>query len=309
MMAIKNYFVIWMVFCLYLVDGTSKECHKERVKLQVQLKNMEAHALKQQEMIQGFLLLNKQASLPLNESIFFDLADKQYIDCAQIFNNGYNKSGFYMIKPEKSPAKIRVYCDMNDGGGWTVLQRRSDGKESFDRNWNAYKTGFGDLNAANGEFWIGNDNLHYLTSQGNYSLRINLEDFEGTHRFALYKKFQVDSEQNHYQLQFDGYSGNAGDSLSGSYNPEVQGWASHQGMNFSTKDKDNDRYVHNCALEDMSGWWFNRCHSANLNGLYYNGPYSAVTDNGIVWYTWHGWWYSLKTVEMKIRPSAYEPEV
>lgn len=44
----------------------------------------------------------------------------------------------------------------------------------------------------------------------------------------------------------------------GSYNPEVQGWASHQGMKFSTKDKDNDRYERNCAMEDMSGWWFNR---------------------------------------------------
>ena len=50
-----------------------------------------------------------------------------------------------------------------------------------------------------------------------------------------------------------------------------------------------------------------RCHSANLNGVYYQGPYSAVTDNGIVWYTWHGWWYSLKAVVIKIRPAQFEP--
>lgn len=165
------------------------------------------------------------------------------------------------------------------------------------------------------------------------------------------------SFQNHYQLQFGAYTGNAGDALSGSYHPEVQWWASHQGMKFSTRDRDNDRYDRNCAQEDKGGWWFNRftsnnidrafhitmtittqvifvyvgqffssnhisssshfcmlfhlyssrCHSANLNGFYYQGPYSAVTDDGIVWYPWHGWWYSLKSVQMKIRPAIFEP--
>lgn len=44
-----------------------------------------------------------------------------------------------------------------------------------------------------------------------------------------------------------------------------------------------------------------RCDSGNLNGHYYNGPYRAMTDDGVVWYTWHGWWYSIKSVVMMVR--------
>uniref|UniRef100_A0A3B4CQT8 Fibrinogen-like protein 1 n=2 Tax=Pygocentrus nattereri TaxID=42514 RepID=A0A3B4CQT8_PYGNA len=300
------HFLSWIVLLLDLAVSSPDDCQLERDRLRAQLKSMEIRAMKQQEMIQRLMNLTQQTLNPAKEN-FFDLGDKQYADCAQIFNSGNKESGFYMIKPLRSPAQFRVYCDMTEGGGWTVFQRRSDGSQSFDRDWNDYKAGFGDLKSANGEFWLGNDNLHYLTSQGDYILRINLEDFEGSQRFALYRKFKVDNEQNHYQLHFSTYTGNAGDALSGSYHPEVQWWASHQGMKFSTKDKDNDRYDRSCALEDKAGWWFNRCHSANLNGLYYKGPYSAVTDNGIVWYTWHGWWYSLKSVEMKIRPNDFEP--
>lgn len=36
--------------------------------------------------------------------------------------------------------------------GWTVVQRRFDGSENFDRNWEGYVNGFGSLN---GEYWLG----------------------------------------------------------------------------------------------------------------------------------------------------------
>ncbi|KAI1883530.1 hypothetical protein AGOR_G00232500 [Albula goreensis] len=286
--------------------AAQSDCQKETIRLRSQLKTLESRLMRQQELIEK--LRNQQAETSVKTDVFVDLGDlKEYADCAQIYNDGNRKSGFYMIKPLQAPSKVKVYCDMSEGGGWTVIQRRSDGSESFDRPWDDYKQGFGNMQSANGEFWLGNDNLHYLTSQGDYSLRINLVDFEDNYRYAVYTGFKVASEKDSYQLGFGRYSGSAGDSLSGSYHPEVQWWASHQGMKFSTHDRDNDRYERNCAREDKGGWWFNRCHSANLNGFYYKGPYSAVTDSGIVWYTWHGWWYSLKFVEMKIRPEDFEP--
>ncbi len=36
------------------------------------------------------------------------------------------------------------------------------------RSWTEYKDGFGDMDA---EFWLGNDNLHYITTQGQYCFR------------------------------------------------------------------------------------------------------------------------------------------
>lgn len=49
-----------------------------------------------------------------------------------------------------------------------------------------------------------------------------------------------------------------------------------------------------------------RCDSGNLNGHYYNGPYQAMTDDGVVWHTWHGWWYSIKSVVMMVRAADHQ---
>lgn len=230
--------------------------------------------------------------------------DPQLPDCSQLFTSGFRSSGLYRIKPEGSSSPRTVYCDMSDGGGWTVVQRRTNGTEAFNRSWSEYKVGFGDVDA---EFWLGNDFLYYITAQGNYSLRINLEDFDGNQRYAEYKNVRVTDEKDQYRLSFGAYVGTAGDALSGSYQVGVSDWASHQGIRFSTYDQDNDNYKGNCAREDKGGWWFNKCHSGHLNGRYYpSGHYSASTDDGIIWYPWRGWWYSLKTSVMKLRPTDFK---
>ncbi|KAI0235376.1 Ficolin-2, partial [Lamellibrachia satsuma] len=78
-----------------------------------------------------------------------------------------------------------------------VFQRRLDGSVDFYRGWSDYKNGFG---STNGEFWLGNENIHSLTSNGNYVLRIDLEAFDGETRFAEYTDFLVDSESTNYTL-------------------------------------------------------------------------------------------------------------
>lgn len=293
------------------VSWALENCLQEQARLRAQVRMLE-NSVKQQQVRLAQLLHEKEIQFldQGEETSIFDLgSQRQYADCSEIFNDGYKLSGFYKIKPLRSPTELSVFCDMSDGGGWTVIQRRSDGSENFNRNWKDYENGFGNFVRQNGEYWLGNKNLHLLTSQGDYTLKIDLTDFEKNSRYAEYKNFKVGDEKDSYELSIGEYAGTAGNALAGNYHPEVQWWASHQRMKFSTWDRDNDNYEGNCAEEDQSGWWFNRCHSANLNGLYYQGPYRANTDNGVVWHTWLGWWYSLKYVVMKIRPSDFIPNV
>ena len=83
-----------------------------------------------------------------------------------------------------------------------VFQRRFDGSVDFYRDWADYKNGFG---STSGEFWLGNDNIHSLTSKGKHVLRIELEAFDGKTGFAEYSGFSIGAESEKYTLQFDQY--------------------------------------------------------------------------------------------------------
>ena len=73
------------------------------------------------------------------------------------------------------------------------------------------------------------------------------------------------------------------------------------GMAFSTKDRDNDVDSKYCAQRYKGAWWYKVCHYSNLNGRYLGGANTAHAS-GINWYHWLGYEYSLKKVEMKLRP-------
>ncbi|XP_061394541.1 ficolin-1-like [Musca vetustissima] len=172
--------------------------------------------------------------------------------------------------------------------GNVVIQRRMDGSVNFFRPWADYKQGFGNNS---GEFFIGLEKLHRLTNSRPYDLLIVLEDWEGDRRYAKYDTFIVGSETEKYSLKSLGaYSGSAGDAMS-----------AHLGQKFSTYDQDNDAYEKGCANEFTGAWWYNKCHQSNLNGRYLKGTTKEYAQ-GVNWYQFKGHHYSLKFVEMTIRP-------
>ena len=98
-----------------------------------------------------------------------------------------------------------MFCDQTTaGGGWLVFQKRLDGSVDFYRGWNEYKRGFGSLT---GEFWLGLDKIHSLTTSGRYKLRVDLEDSAGNTSYAEYDSFEVSSEGEKYQLSVGSYKG------------------------------------------------------------------------------------------------------
>uniref|UniRef100_A0A8C7MP63 Tenascin-R n=1 Tax=Oncorhynchus kisutch TaxID=8019 RepID=A0A8C7MP63_ONCKI len=209
-------------------------------------------------------------------------------NCAQHLLNGESLNGVYTIYINRDANQgVQVYCDMTtDEGGWIVFQRRQNGLTDFSRKWSDYRVGFGNLED---EFWLGLDNIQKLSAQGRYELRIDMKDGQES-VYASYDKFAIGDVRNLYKLRIGEYNGTAGDSLS-----------YHQGRPFSTKDRDNDIAVTNCALSYKGAWWYKNCHRANLNGKYGESRHSQ----GINWYHWKGHEFSVPFVEMKMRPFNY----
>lgn len=109
--------------------------------------------------------------------------------------------------------------------------------------------------------------------------------------FAQYDFFRVDSAKENYRLHLEGYHGTAGDSMS-----------YHSGSVFSARDRDPNNLLISCAVSYRGAWWYRNCHYANLNGLYG----STVDHQGVSWYHWKGFEFSVPFTEMKLRPRNFQ---
>jgi hypothetical protein len=184
-----------------------------------------------------------------------------------------------------------------DGGGWTVFQKRFNGSVDFYRGWQDYKTGFGNMN---GEFWLGNDKIHRLTKRKITVLRVDMEDWNGTTGYAMYSSFVIANESDSYFLDVNGYSGTAGDSLTIS---KLTSSFIHNGMKFSTFDKDNDHMKNDgsCAITCEGAWWYNNCYDSHLNGKYVVNDMVNSNYKGMCWYALKSDHRSLKSTQMKLK--------
>ena len=178
--------------------------------------------------------------------------------------------------------EAEAYCDTsNGGGGWLVVQRRQDGSVDFNRTWMEYEDGYGKLT---GEFWYGLRALHCLTGQGGWEMRMDIKLANGTNIFLQYEQFKVASAKDKYKLTVGGFQGTTTDPM-----------AYHNGMNFTTRDSDNDQWYKNCAIDNgqpAGGWWFNACPHIQPNAVYSDWFAIYLNRN----------WLALSFIEIKIRP-------
>jgi len=178
----------------------------------------------------------------------------------------------------------KVYCD--PCGGWTVIQRRKDGSENFNRPWADYEKGFGDLN---GEFWYGLKALNCLTKTGQWEAKVDFEFSNKTRSYLQYNVFKVGSANEEYPLTIGGFTGIT----------PTDPFPYHNNMKFSTYDNDNDKRSENCAqkaygIPNNGGWWHNDCWLINLSLEYNHSRFGFIHLANA--------WYNPRWIEMKIRP-------
>ena len=225
----------------------------------------------------------KVNAAPVFESLMMDIFRPTVCETGMVPFFSHGSFPYPLIYPStQSKFQFPYLCDsLTDAGGWIVIQRRSTGNVDFHRNWVDYRNGFGHLD---GDFWLGNDNIHAITRTGTYELRVDLR-YKGKSAFARYSHFSVSDELSKFTLRVGVYSGTAGNPLD-----------FHNNCAFSTFDRDNDLWESNCAEGQRGGWWFNKCDKANLNG-----DWGGQDNKGM---EWDGFVSTLRSVdfsEMKIR--------
>ncbi|XP_067939060.1 microfibril-associated glycoprotein 4-like [Watersipora subatra] len=157
-------------------------------------------------------------------------------DCQELYDQGNRCSGVYQVNPPHSDGEpFPVWFDFFDGRGWTVFQRRGNGSVSFNKNWTDYQAGFGEIT---GEYWLGLDKIHALT-RSSTKLSIFLRAANGTTESGVWPGFYINGLADGYKLTIsdDGYCGSLDSSR----------LVHHNGMRFSTPDRDQDTESSNCA--------------------------------------------------------------
>lgn len=177
------------------------------------------------------------------------------VDCEDGKIKGYTGSMLpTYIKPTGYDVAFQVVCDFLYGVSY--FQRRTSGAHNFNRSWQEYNDGFGDIN---GEFWVGLKFLKLLSEVRNYELWFILHNGV-MNKYYAYGNFTLTDEADGYRVFCEDIydtDPNAFIPLNDTYSTSVYG------QRFQTYDTD----TYGCAALQNGGWWFNsNCSQSNMNG-------------------------------------------
>ncbi|KAM5160804.1 LOW QUALITY PROTEIN: ficolin-3 [Callospermophilus lateralis] len=188
--------------------------------------------------------------------------------------------------------------------GRKELQVPKDGSVDLFHLWSSYKADFG----SESEFWLGNENLHKLTLQGEFPARskgpkgtwVELEDFNGNHTFAPhYVTFCLMGEANYslqalskfseafcLRLSQDNIPKGARHGVD-PYGALQEGTAGRDSLSFHsrkpfTTDTDHDSNGNSCSEVVPVAWWYESCYQSNLNS-HYAVSEATAHKHGINW--------------------------
>jgi len=153
---------------------------------------------------------------------------------------------------------------------WNWVQHRkfnvSDSDEFQKANWAQYRDGFGDQER--NEWWIGLDNMHWMTVSGSWRMVVFLKGEVPTNmfNFIIYDNVKIGSEEENYKLKIGSV-----EEKYGIFEEETDDFLMYNnGVGFAT-----DR-ARGCGYSFGALWWY---HSGTCFRFNPNGRKSEVTSN------------------------------
>ncbi|CAD5211344.1 unnamed protein product [Bursaphelenchus okinawaensis] len=211
------------------------------------------------------------------------VSHKDTLTCQDLYKTRNISSAIYEIKTRSGPKW--AYCDSDQrGGGWTIIQQRNGmtGEPFWNRTWDEFKHGFGAVHPL-GEYWLGNDILHDITTRGQKPALLRIEifgdrtpgsDWNDVYLVAEYD-IKVDNETMNYQLDITAKRPKKESNITVDHEYFVGnasfGWydiTTSKKAPFSTIDRINDPLPKCITKFHFGGWWSQNCATVSLNGEY-----------------------------------------
>ena len=178
---------------------------------------------------------------------------KSYQSSGDFFQEqtNYTRANDVYVLKRSTYSTSLAYCDMTTAeGGWMVIMRRADGVERFNRYYDEYEEGFGDLNH---DFFYGLKALHDLTHQTNWSLRIDFYDQSNdteSSAYVTYDNFTVGRKDEGYKLKLGTFESSESTFKDNLKDSNEQKFVAHRPNELPSE-------AHPCLQDDnIGGWWY-----------------------------------------------------